>query len=370
MSVSVNDLADWAELLVCPTTGLRLTLHTLADASAMMGYEPAPLRGAAVLGNLTQVLVREDHQAAYPVIDGIPVLLVPEMLGRQDDGGGVDLGAPRYAEAYEEMEFYNRVAREEAQDIRSSDAYARLKPLRGVTADEVASFPRPMSKWLDAIYDCAAQWDSYCHISPIQGRRTLQLGGKGLHAVKFLIAGAREAWVLAPMIDEVRCAMVLAEALGVGDRLRCVVAVAEELPFISGSFDAIYAGGCLHHMVMGMALKEAARVMSEGGRFAASDPWRAPLYAIGTRLFGKREADAHCHPLTKERIVPLHKEFGTARVVRHGTLTRYPLLALQKLGLPSSLLFVWQMNRIDDAICSCFPGMREMGSSITCLGVK
>jgi len=363
----VNDLADWVARLVCPTTGLGFALHTPAEAWAIMGHDLAPSQGVAALGDLTGVLVREDHQGAYPVIDGIPVLLAPEMLG---DRAGVDLRDPQYAEAYEEMAFYNRVGTEEAADIRGSEAYARIKPLDGVTPDEVASFPRPMSKWLDAAYDCAAQWDSYCHLAPIQDGRTLQLGGKGLHAVKFLLAGAREAWVLTPMLGEVRCAIALARALGVADRLRYAVGVAEELPFISGSFDAIYSGGCLHHMVTDMALKEAARVLAEGGRFAAVDPWRAPLYAMGTRILGQREIGADCHPLTKERLVPLYKEFSTVRVVRHGTLTRYPMLALQKFGLSSPLSLVWHVNRIDDAVCSCFPGMREMGSSIACLGVK
>jgi UDP-2,3-diacylglucosamine hydrolase len=41
----------------------------------------------------------------------------------------------------------------------------------------------------------------------------------------------------------VRVTASLGERYGVGERLSCVVGVAEELPFESGSFDAVYAGG-------------------------------------------------------------------------------------------------------------------------------
>lgn len=196
------------------------------------------------------------------------------------------------------------------------------------------------------------------------------MGGKGIHAVKFLIGGAKEAWVISPMLGDAYFAIALAKAFNVADRIYCAVSIAEELPFLANLFHAAYSGGCLHHLVTETALPEISRVLVEGGAFSAVDPWRAPLYAIGTRIFGKRETDVHCHPLTKQRIKPLTNAFKVSRIIQHGSLTRYPLLALNKLGLNFPLSLVWQINKIDDAICSCIPRMRAMGSSVVCLGRK
>jgi SAM-dependent methyltransferase len=198
----------------------------------------------------------------------------------------------------------------------------------------------------------------------------MQLGGKGIHAVKLLLGGAAEAWVVTPMLGEIQCAIALAEAAGVAERLRFAVAVGEELPFADNAFDGIYCGGCLHHMQTEIALPEISRVLSPGGAFAAVEPWKAPLYTLGTTLFGKRERGAFCRPLTKSRIAPLKDTFVDHAVIQHGTLTRYPLLALGKLGLSSSMQTVWRLNRMDDALCSLLPGFRQMGSSVVCLGRK
>lgn len=198
----------------------------------------------------------------------------------------------------------------------------------------------------------------------------MQLGGKGLHAVKFLLAGAAEAWMVTPMVGEAIYARSLAEAAGVADRLRCVVAIAEELPFPSQSFDGIYSGGCVHHMVTELALPEIARVLADGGRFAAVEPWKAPLHTIGTKLLGKREVEVACRPLTTSRIEPLFQSFAEAHVMRHGALTRYPLLALSKLGVACPLSVAWYVHKIDDVICSVLPPLRRIGSSVALLGVK
>jgi hypothetical protein len=297
----------------------------------------------------------------------MPVLLVPEMLGKEGSRFDCDLRDPKYAEAYEEMDFYNEVATREARHIQDSHAYAAVERVR---RGQSLSFPNPVDVWLDATYDCAAQWDAYSHIAPLKGKRILQLGGKGAHSVKFLIGGAREAWLVTPMIGELRCAMALAREFDVADRLGCVAGIGEELPFASGSVDAVYCGGCLHHMVLDLALTEVERVLREGGKFSAVDPWRAPLYALGTRILGKREEDVHCRPLTKERVEPMYRVFRDAKRVQHGTLSRYPLLALMKLGVPFPQPWVRRINAVDDALCSCIPKMRGMGSSVACLATK
>lgn len=374
----MQKLTTLVDLLVCPETKQGLQACSQAEAGARMQKPLAALRDepwskgspSQPFGATPQVLLRHDLQCAYPVVDGVPILIVPEMLGVSGHGRRFDLRDPMYAEAYEEMAFYNEVSSREAQNILTSQSYASIEPVVDAEPEATDSFPKPRGVWLDAIYDCAAQWDAYSHIAPIQGKRVMQLGGKGAHAVKLLLAGASEAWAVTPMLGEARCAIALAQAVGVADRLRCVVAIAEELPFAENSFDAIYSGGCLHHMVTSAAMPEAARILNHGGKFAATDAWRAPLYSIGTKLLGKREPNAYCRPLSKERVAPLKQAFSTSEVVQHGTLTRYLLLALNKFGVSSTLSTAWRLNKIDDAICSLIPGLRRMGSSVVCLGTK
>ena len=366
----MNNLSNRLGILACPETKLKLALHTRSEAEAKMRCKLAALRGTSSFGVTPQVLVREDLKAAYPVVDGIPILMIPELLGNKNDQKGINIHDPKYSEAYEEMDYYNQVSIEEAKQIDNSDAYSIVEKISKAKKCDIAAFPEPIEVWIDAIYDCAAQWDAYKHIAPIKGKRMLQVGGKGIHAVKFLIGGAEEAWVITPMLGEAYFSIALAKAFNVADRLYCAVSVAEELPFLSNLFDAAYSGGCLHHLVTEVALPEISRVLIKGGRFSAADPWRTPLYAIGTRLFGKREADVHCRPLTKQRIKPFYRAFEDSQIIQHGALTRYPLLALMKFGLRSSVSLIWQINKIDDAVCSYIPGMRAMGSSVACLGVK
>jgi len=365
----INNLTNHFGYLVCPETKMKLTLHTLSEAEAKMKCTLAALGETSVFGVTPQVLVRDDLKAAYPVVDGIPILLIPEILENKNDQRVIFIHDPKYSEAYAEMEFYNKVSIEEVKEIKDTETFLFSNKINMAKKNEMVEFPEPKDVWIDAIYDGAAQWDAYKHIAPVKGKRIIQIGGKGGHAVKFLIGGAKEVWVITPMLGEAHYAIALAKAFNVANRLYCAVSIAEELPFISNYFDAVYSGGCFHHFLTELALPEISRVLIKGGKFSAVDPWHAPFYAIGTRIFGKRE-DAHCHPLTKERIKPFYHTFESVEIVQHGALTRYPLLALMKFGINSSFSLVWKINKIDDAICSCIPGMRAMGSSVACLGVK
>ncbi len=374
----MNNSSAASGLLVCPQSKQKLVPMPLAEAETVFREPPVALRiaesakdvASPPFGATENLLMRADGKLAYPVVDGVPILLAPEAVGRKQDRRRFDLADPRYAEAYLEMTFYNQVAGEEAQNIRAAESFRLIQPVLNASEFERQSFPGPRPVWLDATYDCAAQWDAYRHLGALQGQRVMQLGGKGIHAVKLLLGGAAEAWIVTPMLGEIRCAMALAEAAGVADRLRFAVSVGEELPFEGHAFDGIYCGGCLHHMQTEIALPEISRVLNTGGAFAAVEPWKAPLYTLGTTIFGKRERGAFCRPLTRQRIAPLKDTFADHAVIQHGSLTRYPLLALAKLGLSSSLETVWRLNRLDDALCSLLPGFRRMGSSVVCLGRK
>jgi ubiquinone/menaquinone biosynthesis C-methylase UbiE len=309
-------------------------------------------------------LVRGDG-AEYRISEGFPVLLGPEVEGCEapsKDG--------LYAEAYAEMGFYNAYAEELLKKIRTG-------PLAASGAEGIQSLERlrteasafPHENWLISRMDVNSEWDCYRHIGPVTGKSILQVGGTGVVAVMLLMAGAARATVLTPMLAEARVARSLAEKLGFADKLDCTIGIAEQLPFPDASFDVIFSGGCVHHMVTGSAFREFHRVLAAGGRFAAAEPWRAPLYSLGTRLFGKREANPFCHPLTAERVAPLFTTFSDARCVQHGSITRYPMLALEKAGVRFPLQVAKSVGRMDDAVSSAC-GLRRFGSGVALLATK
>jgi uncharacterized protein YbaR (Trm112 family) len=359
-------------LIRCPKSGQKLSVCTLSEAESRVGArlevaerKSSDKQNAIAAGRTEHVLLREDLKCAYPIIDGIAILLAPEAIYPEGQLPSFDLTEPQYEEAYEEMQLCNHIADQEGGDISESESYLNVAKVNNENARQ--SFPNPREHWLDATFDCAAQWDAYTHLAPIENQRMMQLGGKGRHAVKFAMGGASEGWIVTPMLQEAAYGVELAKRMGVIDKVHAVVAVAEELPFPEKSFDRVFSGSSVHHMVTEIALPEISRIMTERGKFAAYDPWRAPLYAIGTKLIGKRQPNLHCRPLTRQRIEPFGKTFAKSKVIQHGTITRYPLIALFKFGFKVPIGVVWACNKIDDAVCSIIPGFRRMGSSVALL---
>jgi ubiquinone/menaquinone biosynthesis C-methylase UbiE/uncharacterized protein YbaR (Trm112 family) len=369
--------------LVCPVTHQQLHVVPLEQARARIA-SGAPLRtrdqapGAKVIGETDWVLLRQDEAAAYPIICGIPILLAPEVLRDPALPVAFDLNDPQYAEAYVEMEFYNSAGFKDADVLRKSgsllavedsESLGHLERLRLCSRENRSGFPQPPKIWVHARLDLQSEWDCYRHIGSVEGRRVLQVGGSGRAVQALLLAGAAEALLLTPMIGEAQVAIEVAKLLGVADRFRCLIAVAEEIPLADASVDVAFSAGCVHHMRTEIAFPEIARVLRPGGRFAAIEPWRAPFYEIGTRLLGKREANAFCRPLTAQRVAPLFDAFKSAHYELHGTLTRYPMLGLQKFGLTMPLDAAWSIGRADDALCSVL-GLRRFGSGVALLATK
>lgn len=352
-----------SELLVCPVTGNSLAevdRQGVLDALGENVGRLAASRQNVSRDELTeQALLRSDGRGAYPVVDGIPILLAPEMLVDLAGAGLIDTGQDPYREAYEEMDFYNAVAATAHSDVSSSDAYQVVRPV--VNA---GSFPGP--DWLDATYDLASQADAYDFMSPMKDMKALQIGGSGIHAVKFLLAGASESWLLTPMLGEAVFARELAGAFGVEGRFKSVVGIAEEIPFRDSGFDRVYSGGCIHHTITERAFPEIRRVLKPGGKFAAIEPWRAPGYQAGIKVFGKQERGVNCRPMEQDRVLPLFHTFDTATVSHHGTFTRYPLIALGKLGLRLRAQTLDRITRFDDNLASK-SSLRKYGSSVALL---
>ena len=283
---------------------------------------------AKPMGATDRLLLVKDGSSAFPIIDGIPVLLTPERLvpsDQRDTQPTIDLQDPKFAEAYQEMEFYNQM-RDSQMGGQQGD---QINQILGALADyeDISSikdsFPDPENVWVDARHDSVSQLEAYRYLAPVTDKIFLQMGGSGSHAVKMLLAGARMACLLTPMIGEAQFALQLAENYGVADRLACVLAVGEELPFADGSIDLVYSGGCFHHMRLDHVGAELSRVLKSGGKFSGVDPWKTPLHTIGTKVLGKREPSVFCRPITDERLSRIKRYFPDLHTSRNG-----PYLAL------------------------------------------
>jgi SAM-dependent methyltransferase len=339
----------------CPVTGQPITPMALSDAERISGrlYN----RVDTPYGKTETVLLRNDHLAAYPVAGEVPILLAPEALTTHPEQ--YDLRDPRWSEAYDEMAFYNGIAAEPAGAIQQS----LIDRMTGLATTK--TFPSP--EWLNAGYDAAAQLDAYRHLGNLREQRIAQLVGKGIHAVMCLVAGAAEAWLITPMHNEVIFGFELARRAGVGDRFRAVVAVAEQIPFEDSTFDRIYSGGCLHHMTTDFAVPEIRRVLVPGGRFAAVEPWQTVVHQVGTRIVGKREANAFCKPLNEKRLGPMRDAFDELEISHHGPVLRYLALGLLKLTKrPLSVRAGVLLARVDDAL----PLPKRMGGSVAVLATR
>ena len=230
-------------------------------------------------------------------------------------------------------------------------------------------FPKPEEKWIDAKHDSLGQLEAYSYLAPVAEKIFLQLGGSGAHAVKALLAGSEVALLLTPMIEEARVAMRLAEKFGVADKLGCIIAVGEELPFAEESIDLVYSGGCFHHMRLDHASKELHRVLKKGGKFSGVDPWKTLLHTIGTNVIGKREKSVFCKPITPERLAPMQAQFSDITVNHHGPLLRYVFLALEKAKLNFPITTMFKVSKIDDSLGKAV-GISKHGGSIMIAGTK
>ena len=349
--------------LICPISRSPLMLVDKTTALDALGpnlqridcYRPE-VGGGEVPDRL---MLRADRFGAYPVVDGIPVLLAPEMIVSAGRGVPIDTRRGHYQEAYEEMDFYNAAAAHARSDVSKSDVFEIVnKALEG------GDFPGP--GWLDSDYEILAQTDAYEFMAPMDGMTAVQLGGKGIHAVKFLLAGARESWLVTPVLGEAILARDLATAFGVENRFRVVVGISEEIPVADSWFDRAYSGGCVHHMVTELAFPEIRRILKPGGRFSAVEPWRAPLYGLGTKVLGKRERGVNCRPLEADRVLPLFETFDYSAVNHHGAFTRYPLIALGKANVRPRLETIMKISRWDDRIASRL-SLERFGSCVAVL---
>jgi SAM-dependent methyltransferase/uncharacterized protein YbaR (Trm112 family) len=357
--------------LYCPETMLSLRPCSLAEAERLIS-DGQPLRARPegmpkAIGRTPSVMMREDLRCAYPIVNGIPILLLPEMLVAGDSGRSFNLKDSKWAEAYEEMEVYNAVCAEKALALDAGTS----NPIPKESRQYADSFPEPSRVWIDMPHDALAEMDAYRNLGKPRGKRVAQLGGEGGHAVKFLLAGASQAWLITPMLGECIYGRELARSFGLEDRLRCVVAVGEQIPLKSNFLDAICSVGCIHHMVAEHVAKEVWRVLGPGGRFSAVDPWKTLMHGIGTRMLGKREENVYCKPMTAERLAPFYSVFSRFEVTHHGPILRYFLLgACKLLKVELSASRGYNLGQFEDRTLGRIPFFRDRGGSIALMGKK
>lgn len=368
------DVAEIIEYLRCPVTGSALKLVDV-DRGRRAGFVCTPRKGGdgrPIAGAATddRMLMPDDESFAYPVVDGVPVLLAPERLLPADRAAGhpaVDLRDPRYAEAYEQMEFYNSPHASPPRD-RIMGALTGREDIAAIAS----GFPEPAHLWVDAPHESLAQLEAYRHLAPIADKTFLQIGGSGPHAVKMLLAGARRAFLVTPMAAEARYAARLAADFGVRDRFAAVLGVGEELPLAAETIDVVFSGGCFHHMRWRYLGGELHRVLVDGGKFAGTDPWKTPLHTIGTRMLGKRESQVHCRPVTPRRVMELKRWFPGMTVSQHGPLLRYLFLGLEKLSMGRFTLsprVMMKVMRLDDFLGRA-ARLERYGGALVVAGTK
>jgi SAM-dependent methyltransferase len=260
----------------------------------------------------------------------------------------------------DEVAFYEEQAATRSAASRSSPEghdVRRILTLRHANADH---FPDPRDLWV-GLQEVRPEYAAYRFLSPVVGKRVVQLGGSGFHAVKFLLAGAAKAHLVSPVRGELQYAATLAEVAGVSDRLSTTLGIGEDLPLGTSSLDAIYAPGSLHHMDVERALHEIDRVLVSRGRFAAVDPWRAPGYQLGIRIFGKQEPEVPCRPLILSRFGAWTHRPGLA-IKRFGPVLRYPVLAISHLGVDVSASQRRRLADADERLAQLIPALRRIGS--------
>jgi len=79
-----NVAPDLVEILICPETKQPVRLMSAAELAKLneriRGGQVRNRGGAEVKAELVEALVRDDGRVAYPVDDGIPVMLIDESI--------------------------------------------------------------------------------------------------------------------------------------------------------------------------------------------------------------------------------------------------------------------------------------------------
>jgi len=128
-------------------------------------------------------------------------------------------------------------------------------------------------------------WNSYWHMLEVvrrhfgsEGQRLLDFGcGKGEFSVMFARIGFEvTGFDLSP--NNISIARQLAQKYELAGRTNFSVGVAEKLDYPDEHFDVVAGVDILHHVTIGPALAECARVLRPGGVAIFHEPTRVPVF--------------------------------------------------------------------------------------------
>jgi SAM-dependent methyltransferase len=152
-------------------------------------------------------------------------------------------------------------------------------------------------------------------LGDVAGKSVLDYGcGHGMAAI---VLARRGASVTAFDLSTEYVAEARRRVAANGVRVRVVQADGEQLPFADASFDAVWGCAILHHLDLGKAGHELARVLKPGGVAVFCEPWGGnPLLEFARRRIpypGKyRTADER--PLVANDLLPLRAVFPSVEV--------------------------------------------------------
>jgi SAM-dependent methyltransferase len=131
------------------------------------------------------------------------------------------------------------------------------------------------------------------------GHTVLDYGcGRGDDALRLVERGAAHVTGFDISDAEIAHAQRAAEAAGVADKTRFVVADAHHTGFPDGAFDLIRGNSILHHLDLEPALRELRRILAPGGRAVFVEPLaHNPLLRLGRALTPMARTEDE-HPFT------------------------------------------------------------------------
>jgi SAM-dependent methyltransferase/uncharacterized protein YbaR (Trm112 family) len=345
--------------LMCPETELPLEVVDQATLSVINerinNRQLKGVSGDVIQDTFGTGLIQRDREIFYPIKEGIPLLLVSDCIHYNIERYGVHTYGKEFEQISEqvihESEVYDNVAEVDLKRFDYADLkqFAGLRPGKSLLEQDTTNFPEPMNLWADA---GLCQYYAYKFLTPCDKKCYLQLGGHGSHAIKFLLAGAKEAVTVDPSFKSLIYGRKLSGLFGVEKGFKPVKSCGEFIPYPDNYFDYIYAGGVLHHTDLRKTAQELYRVLKKGGKGAFVEPLEGSFlnralpkvaHAMHIRLSSKEEAESIDHPLYYGDVNDFLSHFDEGSFREFG-LFMLPATVLSKfLKLDRSKIF----NRTD-----------------------